>query len=121
MNKPIVWACKEQVTRSPTGPVPMDYSTAENFGELRFVTRHDLPMHIGSTMAEVWVADVTEFVEKYDPMTDFIIVTGQPAAIFAIGYYLGLAGKPPRFLQWKREENCYRVMNSLNFAGEVVA
>jgi hypothetical protein len=99
----------------------MDYSPAAKFGELRFITRHDLPMHAGSTMAEVWSDDVAEFVEQYNPMTDFIIVTGQPAAIFAIGYCLGRVGKAPRFLQWKREENCYRVMQSLNFADEVAA
>lgn len=121
MKNPIVWACKEQVTRSAIGPVPMDYSPAAEFGDLEFITRCDIPLHIHSTVRELWESDVEAFVERYDPARDFIIVTGQPAAIFAIGYALGRAGKPPRFLIWRREENRYRVLNSLNFAERLVA
>jgi len=113
MNKPIVWACKEQVTRGALGPVAMDYSPAEGYGELRFITRTDLPFHGDSTIRNVWCDDVQTFVEQYNPETDYVITTGQPAAIFAMGFALGRANKTPRFLVWRREDNCYRVLNLL--------
>ena len=114
MRNAIVWACKEQTTRTATGPVAMDYSPAEGYGDLRFITRTDLPMHASATVREVWEEDVVDFVKQYDPARDFIITTGQPTAIFAIGWALGNAGKAPRFLVWRREDNAYRVMNSFN-------
>lgn len=112
MNKSTVWACKEQVTRSHMGPVAMDYSPAESYGELKFITRTDMPMHANSTIREVWNDDVAEFVRQYNPETDYIITTGQPTAIFAIGHALGLSNKTPRFLVWRREDNHYRILGS---------
>lgn len=114
MNNPIVWACKEQVTRTPTGPIAMDFSPAEAYGELKFITRTDLPLHVSATVREVWEADVAEFVKNYNQETDYVITTGQPTAIFAIGWALGKAGKVPRFLVWRREDNHYRVIHPFN-------
>lgn len=116
MREPIVWACKEQVTRSAVGPIAMDYSPAEGYGELRFITRTDMPMHASATIREVWEEDVAVFVAQYDPATDYIITTGQPTAIFAIGWALGKAGKTPRFLVWRREDNHYRILDCLQAA-----
>lgn len=113
MNKnAIVWACKEQTVRNSTGAVPMDYAPAESYGELRFITRTDMPMHANSTVRDVWENDVAEFVREYNPDTDFIITTGQPTAIFAIGHALGKSGKAPRFLVWRREDNHYRILGA---------
>lgn len=109
--KPIVWACKEQATRTALGATAMDYSPAEAYGELKFITRTDLPFHTNSTFFNVWCDDVQSFVEKYNPETDYIITTGQPAAIFAMGFALGRVNKTPRFLVWRREDNAYRVLN----------
>lgn len=110
MSKSIVWACKEQVTRNAIGITAMDYSPAESYGELRFITRTDLPLHSSSTVREVWEDDVARFATCYNPETDYIIATGQPTAIFAIGHALGLVNKTPRFLVWRREDNHYRVL-----------
>lgn len=109
-NHPIVWACKEQVIRSHDGVAAMDYSPAEGYGVLQFITRTDLPMYASSTIREVWEDDVARFVQEYDEQRDFIIATGQPSAIFAMGHALGLANKTPRFLVWRREDNNYRVL-----------
>lgn len=111
MKTPTVWACKEQVVRSHDGAVAMDYSPAESYGKLRFITRTDLPFHADSTIRNVWADDVQSFVEQYDPEVDYIITTGQPAAIFAMGWALGRVNKTPRFLVWRREDNHYRVLN----------
>jgi hypothetical protein len=111
MKNPTVFVVKEQVVRSEVGAIPMDYSPAMQFGDLEFITSHDMPLYGRSGLMDGWNEDVARFVEKYDPFNDFIITTGQPAAIFAVGWALGRAGKTPRFLVWRREENRYRVVN----------
>lgn len=102
MNQSKVWVVKEQGT--------MDFSPAEQYGQLQFITRADIPLYENSTSREIWEADVAKFVAAYNPLTDFIIPTGQPAAIMAIGHALGVAGKTPRFLVWRREDNHYRIL-----------
>ena len=110
--KPIVWAIKEQVVRDAVAHRAMDYSPAECYGDLKFVTRADMPFHANSSVRDVWDDDVATFVRQYNEDTDFIIATGQPTAIFAIGCALGQAGKAPRFLVWKREDNHYRILDT---------
>jgi len=111
MKRPICFIIKEQMLRGDNGPSPVDYAPAMDFGEIEFITMHDMPMYGRSSVQEVWEQDVIGFVTKYDPQTDYIICTGQPMAILAVGYALGVAGKWPRFLVWRREENRYRVVN----------
>ena len=115
MIKPTVWVVKEQVTRNATGAAAMDYSPAMAYGDIKFITRTDMPYHPGSSVQMTWDVDVHDFVVKYDESRDFIITTGQPTAIFAVGHALGLAGKNPRYLVWRREENRYRVLETLPF------
>ena len=115
MIKPTVWVIKEQVTRNATGAAAMDYSPAMAYGDIKFITRTDMPIHPGSSVQMTWDIDVQKFVVEYDPTRDFIITTGQPTAIFAVGHALGLTGKNPRYLVWRREENRYRVLDTLPF------
>lgn len=112
MNKPIVWVVKEQVVRGAIGANAMDYSPAMAYGDIEFITRNDMPTHPNSSIRDVWSNDVAKFVTAYDPSKDFIITTGQPTAIFAVGHALGVAGKSPRYLVWRREDNRYRVLDS---------
>ena len=106
-----VWIIKEQVMRGDTGPIVMDYSAAMEFGELEFITSHDMPLYGKSAVQDIWNKDVHRFVREYDPLHDYVVTTGQPAAIFGVGWALGAAQKPPRFLVWRREEGRYRVVN----------
>jgi len=110
-RSPIAFVIKEQVVRGITGPTVVDYSPALEFGDLEFITRHDLPNYPNSSVQEVWDADVASFVDRYDETLDYIIPTGQPMAILAVGWAMGRAGKIPRFLSWKAQEGKYRVMN----------
>jgi len=89
----------------------MDFSPAMEFGDLEFITVHDIPLYGKGVVMDQWNEDVASFVEKYDPMRDFIVTTGQPLAIFMVGYALAMSKKRPRFLVWRREENRYKVVN----------
>lgn len=113
MNKPTCWVIKEQMLRGigDSTPVPVDYSPAMEFGDIDFITSHDMPMYGRSTVQTAWNQDVQRFVNKFDEGQDYIITTGQPMAILCVGYALGVVGKKPRFLVWRREENRYRVVH----------
>ena len=117
-NRPTVFIIKEQARRTDTGNEPMDYSPAMVYGDIEFVTKTDLPSYPNSSIQVNWNDAVADFVNKYDSERDLIITTGQPTAIFAVGHALGLAGKSPRFLMWRREENRYRV---LDYTSPVIA
>ncbi len=109
MKTPIVWVVKEQ---SQGGGNVMDYTPAMKYGELKFITRTDIPMHPDSGIRMRWTEDVANFVDRYDQDRDLIITTGQPTSIFAVGHALGMARKTPRYLVWRREDNDYRVFDT---------
>lgn len=107
---PTVYVIKEQMIRNDVGSVPMNYGAAMEFGDVEFVTYHDMPLYGRSSVQAQWNRDVMKFVEAYNPEQDYIVTTGQPTAIFAVGWALGRAHKTPRFLVWRREENRYRAV-----------
>lgn len=109
--RPKVYIIKEQMVRGETGPIVVDYSAASEFGDIEFITRWDMPMYGKSSVQEVWNADVLDFVDRYNERSDYVVTTGQPVAIFSVGWALGRANKVPRFLVWRREEGRYRVLN----------
>lgn len=93
------------------GPIPVDYSAALEYGNIEFVTVHDMPMYAQSMVQKAWDEDVQRFINRFDPTKDYIIPTGQPMAILCVGFALGVVSKKPRFLVWRREENRYRVVH----------
>lgn len=117
MKEPVIWICREQMMRGEGGSVVMDYSAAHQYGkDIRFITKTDMPQARFAPQAmDDWKRDVTMFVQEYNELTDYIIVTGSPASIFAIGQALGEMGKVPRFLVWRREDNHYRILDGTSF------
>lgn len=107
MNRPTVWVVKEQASERSV----MDFSPALVYGDIKFITRNDIPLHPRSSVQMTWDNDVARFVQEYNVDTDFIIATGMPTAIFAVGHALGKIGKNPRYLVWRREENRYRTLD----------
>jgi hypothetical protein len=106
-----VWVVKEQVIRGDAGPIVMDYTPAMEYGDLEFITMHDMPLYGKSSVQDMWNQDASHFALKYDDQNDFIVTTGQPTAIFTVGWVLGLVRKTPRFLVWRREEGKYRPLH----------
>jgi hypothetical protein len=117
MKNPVVFVVKEQVIRDEVGTVPIDYSPALKFGDLQFITSHDMPLHRRSAVQANWNSDVALFISQYNPKTDYIICTGQPMAIMTIGYLLGLVQKVPRYLVWRRQAGVY---TPVEFGAEIL-
>ena len=110
-SRPVVWVVKEQVVRVGASSVPMDYTPAYKYGDIRFITEIDLPIHQQqSTLRDAWMKKVDEFVAEFQP-GDYVILTGSPLAIFLVGYICALADIEPTILVWRRESNEYLPMD----------
>jgi hypothetical protein len=106
-KRPTVWVLKEQMRSAEHAARTMDYTPAMKFGDLRFVTEFDPPLHPHSTVYANWERAVSDFCHEFDETRDFIICTGQPTAIFMIGFHLANWGKKPQFLVWRRQDGQY--------------
>ena len=116
MGQPKVWVIKEQSRRRDVGSAVMDYTPAMEFGELRFITEFDLPLHPRSTIAAEWAKNVNKFMTDFDPSVDSIILTGHTLSIFLIGMIMSIAhpGAPPKVLIWKGDQGRYILFDSAN-------
>ena len=106
-TRPTVWVVKEQIRQSSVGSTPMDYTPAYELGDVKFITEFDLPIHPNSSIAQQWYQAVMRFAQEFDPTNDFVVLTGQPAAIFVIGMIMGHLNIVPKILVWKREQGRY--------------
>lgn len=113
MSKPKVWVIKEQVRSGVTGPLPMDYTPAMEYGEVEFVTEFDMPLHSSSTISSEWVKRVKAWMHVYDPDKDWLVLTGHTISIFLIAAALGRTnlGTGPKILVWRREMGRYIPFN----------
>jgi hypothetical protein len=104
--RPTVWVVKEQVVRGMTGPSAMDYTPAYKYGDVKFITDTDFPVHPASSVRQVWTRKVREFLRDIRH-GDSIVLTGGPLAIFLVGYACANGNVKPTILVWRRELNEY--------------
>lgn len=107
MNRPTCWILKEQLRRDSTGSVPLDYTAAYKYGDIEFITELDFPIYGRGSAAAQWGGAVEKFLNKYDPIRDWLVLTGSPLSIFLLGLRLGNAEITPRILVWRRDSNEY--------------
>jgi len=82
-----------------------DYTPAEKWGEVKFVTGSDLKSWADSPSTKNYHQDVKIFLRHYKPNEDFIIVTGNPVAICHLGMVLPVGHH--RFLKWDHRAGEY--------------
>lgn len=106
---PKVWVIKEQVRSSANGPVPLDYSAALRYGDIEFITRTDFSMIENTAVNKVVAEDIGRFIERFDNFRDYVLLTGSPLMLFALGFILNACASEVKLLVWRREEQDYRV------------
>lgn len=82
-----------------------DYASAEEFGEVRFITHADLRAMPDSKQNRHVEADIRKFKAEYLPGTDYIIPTGNPMVVALAT--LSLATVPHKFLKWDGRRQAY--------------
>ena len=66
-----------------------DFTPAEKFGEVRFITRANLRSIPTSQQNAIVENDIDSFFVDYEAGHDFIITTGDPMMTYKLAYMLG--------------------------------
>lgn len=82
-----------------------DYSAAEEFGDVHFITKADLSKVKNSSQNAEVEQDFRKFNSQYVAGTDYIIPAGNPVVV-AI-YLISLSGKHHKFLKWDGRRAVY--------------
>lgn len=82
-----------------------DYSSAESFGEVNFVTRSDLRSMEGSAQNQELLADIRRFLSNYVAGVDYIIPVGNPMVSALV--CMSLPRTDHRLLKWDGRRATY--------------
>lgn len=87
----------------------LDYSSAEAWGPVVFLTRHDFTNIRGSLANEALVSELARKLRGFDPEKDWIIFSGSPFVFATVSLLLGLARhRQVKFLRWDNRDYLYR-------------
>lgn len=96
IEPPVVWVVQENNN---------DYSPAELFGTVKFITRNEYRSVENSQQNEQVISDVRNFVSSYVPGHDYIVPVGNPIVIALV--VLSLGSQSHTFLKWDRRRGVY--------------
>lgn len=92
----------------------IDYSDAERFGALTFLTGFEWSPHVSNPRNATVLKDIRDGIRgKFDPNFDYLVLTGNPITMGAVFHYALLKAKLSnihklRILQWDRLKSAYR-------------
>lgn len=82
-----------------------DYSAAEKYGEVRFITRSELRPFSDSKQTGNVFRDILKFKSQYVPSVDYIVLSGNPMINAVL--CMSLDGKNHNFLKWNNRSVGY--------------
>ncbi len=85
----------------------ISYEMAEDYGEVIFVSLHDLPTVSSSLRAKKAIADIKENMKHYRPGIDFILPSGSPLNIASVMMIAGRMGDVHNILKWDNRMQRY--------------
>lgn len=88
-----------------------DFSKAEEFGEVAFLTRADLNNIKGSLHNRELIESLKTRLKDYVPNRDWIVITGSPYVAATVFLLLGIRGfRKVQILRWDNRDFIYRPM-----------
>lgn len=85
-----------------------DFSRAEQFGEIEFLTRDDLHNTKGSLHNEAVAAAIRHKLKKFDPEWDWLLPAGSPYITALVFLLVGSLGhRRLQVLRWSNQDRCY--------------
>lgn len=101
-KSPIVWVTQEN-------PL-LDYTDAERFGEVKFVTADELTTNKGSLRNVDIYKRVLSALSTFDPSKDFVLSSGAPNLVATVFYVIGMLHPKVdiNFLAWNNRARQYR-------------
>lgn len=93
----------------------LDYSDAERFGEVKFMTRLEYNGLRNSLRNEQALADIRNGLIGFDSERDFLLLTGNPVTMgyafwTAMLKAMGRGSEKLNILQWDRESGRYKAI-----------
>lgn len=91
-----------------TQEMPWDFSDAEQYGAVEFLTADDLHNVKGSLHNERLLSSLRHKLKSFDPEQDWLLITGSPfisAAVFLLLGHRGLRYVP--ILRWNNRDRRY--------------
>ncbi len=86
----------------------MDYTPAEDFGEVRFLTVDEY-RPISSSLRNLQILeDIRKGLKDFDPEKDYIVFTGNPVVMGYAFHQLFSRFPEFRILHWRSKENRYQ-------------
>lgn len=86
----------------------MDYSPAEQFGQVQFMTADEYRSMATSLKNREILADIERCVQRMDPLEDWVVLTGNPITMGYVFHLVLAQWGQVRCLQWDRIRGEYR-------------
>lgn len=86
----------------------IDYSDAERYGDVVFLTAEEFKSTRGSLRNEAMLTQVRVKMSGYNPSEDYLLLTGNPIMIGYVFHVALTKGKSITCLQWDRFTNNYK-------------
>lgn len=94
-----------------TQETPHNFSKAESYGTIEFLTRDDLNNVRGSLHNEKLVTDINRKLKDFDESEDWIVIAGSPYVSALVFMLLGRKGcKHVNVLRWDNRDFQYQPM-----------
>lgn len=88
-----------------------DFTPAEQFGEVEFLTCDDLNNNKSSMQNEHVLASIRHKLRKFDPANDWLVITGSPYISAAVFLMLGhMKVQSVQVLRWDNRDHRYLPM-----------
>lgn len=89
-----------------------DFTSAESFGDIEFLTKDDFNNVRGSLVNKGLVSEIMHKLKKFDENKDWIIVTGSPYVSAMVFMALGNMGvRNAQVLRWDNRDFVYRPLH----------
>jgi hypothetical protein len=99
-RKPVVWVTQE---------TDVDFSEAERYGEVKFLTANDFNNTRSSIKNQFLLMSLRKQLTEFEPENDWIVITGSPIVSCAVFAILGWMRHPlVRILRWDNRDLVYR-------------
>lgn len=87
---------------------PYDFSLAEKYGTVEFVTRNDVNNMKNSLENKALVREIRMRLHKFDPDRDFVLIAGSPYVTALMFLILGARKiRKVKFLRWSNRDRLY--------------
>ena len=99
--KPLVWVTQENPK--------FDYTPAEKYGELRFITCKDYTNNENSLFNSGLSEEIMLELREFNPDVDYLLPSGSPVVMMAVAAILGRDCRNLKILKWNNRNNawCY--------------